>query len=338
MEAFEWEANAIARWSGSEPIITGVVLLPSRTAELHRITAVIRGAEHRFYAKRYPPNDTDGEALAKRAADLRHIANTIERASGLQPFRVVDYEPERRMLLTAETPGQPLGRIQRALCWNPRARQVAIEAWRGVGAWLGSLHWHSLDPVISTTRSSELVSYTVKRLRFWCEEDRRRLDLAKRAEEAVHLAGAALEGHPVTLVPCHGDVTTFNILIGHGVGLIDLDDFRFDMPALDISQALLELDQFSTCASAIRLTGVRTRSWQLFREAYAHAFPSGAEFWLPHLRNLAVLVLTLARRRRGGLVSKISTGLHYARILAELETSTAAVLQSKAQADYLRLA
>jgi Ser/Thr protein kinase RdoA (MazF antagonist) len=156
----------------------------------------------------------------------------------------------------------------------------------------------------------------------WSEEEPASARLAHRAEEVVRRLGSALEGSGVTLTPCHGDVTSFNILVGSdGVGLIDLDDFRFDMPAIDFSQALLELDQFSRCGGVAPLVRFRARARERLERGYGRPIPRGPEFWLPHFRNLSVFILTLARRRSGLGVSRLSNAAHYARLVAELERS-----------------
>ncbi len=319
-EDADWARRSIERHLGAARLSIDVEAIPSRLATVHRITVQTADGTRRFYLKRYPADVLAGD-FTHRADDLSSLARAV-RGAGLLPFAVVAAEPARRLLLAEETKGSPLGHLHRRLVWSPAARAAALAAWQGVGAWLAVLHRQSIAPKPSPTRAAELVSYTNARFEMWGAEEPASAQLAQRAAETVQRMGAALEGRGVTLTPCHGDVTTFNILVGKaGVGLIDLDDFRFDMPAIDISQALLELDQFSRFGGVASLARFRARARARLEHGYGHPFPQGSEFWLPHFRNLSVFILTLARRRTGVTISRLSNAAHYARLRAELARS-----------------
>jgi Ser/Thr protein kinase RdoA (MazF antagonist) len=153
------------------------------------------------------------------------------------------------------------------------------------------------------------------------------------------MVGLRLQGQAVTLTPCHADVSPFNIIVSdEAVGLVDLDDCRFDMPALDLSQSLLQIDAFSRCYSLIALPRFKQRAVGRLLQGYGRELPEGEQFWVPHLWNLAVFVLTLARRRRGLSPSRITDELHYARLRAELAQSVDRILRSKGRENYLRRA
>jgi hypothetical protein len=338
MRELDWCLDAIARWSGTRPELKSVLRLASRTAILHRITVSIDGTERRFYAKRYADGDIAPADLERRFADLRAIAGAIGTRAGLRPFVAVAAAPEESLLLTLETAGRPLGTLQRSILWNAASQRAALDAWRGAGAWLDALHWSSVSPQMSDSHAAELAAYTLQRLTWWKQEDPAAAGVCAAAEQAVRTAGSALQGTPIRLVACHGDVTSFNILVDGGVGLIDFDDFRFDLPGGDVSQALLELDQFSTFGSFTRLHGFRARAVRSFFEGYTHPVPDGAVMWLPHLRNLAVRIVTLVRRRRGVSLSRATNAWHYRRAVEELTAATRAAAASVSTADYFRRA
>src|SRR5207244_2605819 len=177
----------------------------------------------------------------------------------------------------------------------------------------------------STSRARELADYAIERFESWASDDARRRDVARAAMDSARALVAQLGGRPVTTTLCHGDVSAGNILVGpEGVGLIDFDDLRFDMPAMDLSQALLEIEEFSRAGSAVRLAGLERESTAAFREGYGRSFPEGPHFWLPHLRNLSVFVLTLARRRGGLGPGQVTTEFRYRWTIAELQRTIAA--------------
>jgi hypothetical protein len=60
------------------------------------------------------------------------------------------------------------------------------------------------------------------------------------------------------------------------------------------------------------------RAVAAFRAGYGRAFPEGPDFWLPHVRNLAVVLLTIARRRRAQTFKRALTQRRYLSTIAEL--------------------
>lgn len=300
--------------------------LPARTTRLYRVTSRVGTVEHRFYLKIYAPDEHPPEVLAARCHALERVAKAFRDADGLAPYEVIGFEPHRGIVLTAETAGEPLVRLNRPLAWNPLARSEALRAWRGIGRWLRRLHWHSLPPRASTTRPAELVEYAVERFRLWKDQDASCGEIARRAEEAVRVLGRDLEGRQVVLTPCHADISTGNIVVGPRVGLIDLDDFRYDMPGVDVSQALLAIDQFWRLVSMVPMPQFNKAARKELESGYESRLPDGPEFWLPHLSNLSVVVVTLASRRCGMSLSRLSTELHYRRIVGELGATAQSVL------------
>jgi tRNA A-37 threonylcarbamoyl transferase component Bud32 len=343
-----WARDAIARRSGREAAITEAVRVHSRSTILYRVTARVDGAERLFYLKQYPPPQAADLEFDEHVAHLKNVGehfarvSAIARAFGenpaLVPYRVVDYDASERLILSEAMSGESLGGIRRGIAWNSSVRSTVVETWRRVGEWLGTLHRHTLPPLQSAERPAELVAYTIERLRKWRETDPARAPQADRAIDAVHALGRALDGRMVELTPCHGDVTAYNIIVGRGVGLIDLDDLRFDLPGKDVSQALLELAQFTRYAGLVPLPALTRQATESFLAGYGQPLPQGPAFWLPHLRNLTVFALTQSRRRKGFSASRISNAAHYANTVREIERSVMSILETGGCGDYFRRA
>ncbi|HZL95564.1 MAG TPA: phosphotransferase [Vicinamibacterales bacterium] len=250
---------------------------------------------------------------------------------------VLAYDAAQRLLLTAQVEGEVIIALHRRLArrFGFDAREI-MDAWRGVGAWLSTLHRSTLTPVVSAARADELREYTEDRFLRWAQVDPRQQRLAHAAIDVLKAITARCGCVRLTLVPCHGDVSAYNILVSETVGLIDFDDARFDLPALDLSQAVLELRNVSRLFWTVPLKGVIQSAEAALLAGCGGNPPDGAEFWLPHFRNLSVYLLTLARRRSGATLSRVTDELRYQGILSELRRAIRAVRQSGENASYWR--
>jgi hypothetical protein len=103
--------------------------------------------------------------------------------------------------------------------------------------------------------------------------------------------------------------------------LIDFGDFRFDLPALDLSQAVMEIREYAQVGSIVPLPWIAGESERRFRKGYGSEWPSGCAWWLPHLRNLSVYLVTLApmRSHPGSFSRYLRTRRELARTLDEIE-------------------
>jgi hypothetical protein len=250
--------------------------------------------------------------------------------------RLIGLDTQRGLVLTSECTGTPLLTAYRRsiLRWlvDPR---VAIKIWGGVGAFLKSLHSAFIPPQISSTHVSQLCGYTIERLDIWGREDRRYESIARSAMEAVEVLARQLDGQMVPLVPCHGDVSAGNILIGETIGMVDFDDLRLDLAAVDLSQAVIELQEFGHLGGVIFLKNLTKRLRTSFLQQYGVSQLAGPQFWLPHLRNLSVFLLTLARRNRSFFDRSIS---RYRRTIEELCRAVQSIRDSSGMAPYWRTA
>lgn len=319
-EHLDWCREHIRNHCSGSAEIVSVLSVPSRTAQVYRLIAGTPNGQASFFLKRYPLTE-DVAHLKERFGHLYAIAGTFERSDVVSPYRVIGASAQLRLLLTVETAGDPLLTIHRAMTrrlgfGDPTA---AVRAWHGLGVWLGMLHWRAAAPRHSTTRVPEVVEYSSERLQKWAEQDPRRARLAGRAVETLAIVSSQAAQRPVRITLCHGDVSVGNVIVGKGVSLVDPDDLRFDMPALDISQALMELREFSFVASVVPLRGFARSARAAFVAGYGHPLPEGPEFWIPHLRNLSVYLLTLAGRCRGISVHRLSEQVRYRRAIQELK-------------------
>ncbi len=307
--------------------------VPSRTGAVYRLSAVAgRGERRCWYLKHYPTETSD--VLARRFADLARIAAALGQRPALTPYVMVAADAERRLLLTAEMPGQTMVALHRGVTPLFGDGPVRIAAaWRGVGTWLAALH-HTAAAAPSTTRAAEVARFAADRLRAWADADRAQQARADAALDALARVAAHGDARALMLTPCHGDVSGNNIFVSGTVGLIDFDDVRTDVPALDVSQAVLELQNLCHAWSTVPLTRLMDQAGAAFADGYGRDRPDGPPFWLLHLRNLSVFLLTLARRRRGISVSRVTNELHYGRMLAELTRTVDAVRGSDGQRSF----
>jgi len=97
------------------------------------------------------------------------------------------------------------------------------------------------------------------------------------------------------------------------------------MPGMDLSQGLLEIQEYSRIGSVVAAPGFAARATAAFRKGYGRGFPEGSEFWIPHLRNLSVMVLTLAGWRTGWGPRRVALELWYRRLIGELRRAVAVI-------------
>jgi hypothetical protein len=114
--------------------------------------------------------------------------------------------------------------------------------------------------------------------------------------------------------------------------MIDPDDLRREMPGVDLTQALWAIREYSHLGAVVPVPQLEARAIAAFKEGYGQPFPTGAALWLPQLRNLAVVVLTLARRSRRWSLSRISDDVRYRRAVLELDLTIEHLRQSARQA------
>src|SRR6266508_427102 len=320
----EWCESRIRARFGDRATITAVERLASRLAEVYRLDVGQGSDKWHCYLK-----DCTGVSLQMPVSEYVSCVLTLDTAyegqKDLLASGVLAFHPERRLLLTKEVPGRPLTALHRMIVLNPSVRATGIVAWRGVGRWLARLHWNAQPATLSDTRTAELKAFTIDRLQKWAVTDPSCSELAQRAIRATCLASSQLRDRPVTVTLCHGDVSAGNIMVnGSSVGLIDLDDVRFDLPSLDLSLAVLEIAEFSRVAPVFWLKRFAADARRALEAGYGRPFPKGSEFWLPHLRNVAVLLLTLANRRTHHWVARVSNGRRYRRTCAELARTVSA--------------
>lgn len=314
----DWAQHWIARQFGARLHIETMVQVPSRLARLHRVTLVgPDGRRSHAYLKRYVP-----EAAADWAERLSHMhaaSAALDGTPGLLPLTILAADPAEPVLLTAELPGRPLTAWHRRALVSPAARVTVARSWHGTGRWLGRVHGAARPATASLARAADLADEIDVRLDRWAALDPPRQTLIEAARRTVRGVLARLTG-PVTVVLCHGDISPGNILVdAHGVGLLDLDDLRMDMPGLDLSQARLAIEEFGHLGWPVHADRARTARWlQDFVDGYARPLPEGPDIWLPHLRNLAVFLLTLAGQREGAAPRRLAVELRYRRLLREL--------------------
>ena len=213
------------------------------------------------------------------------------------------------------------------------ARRRVEAAWRGTGRWLARLHAQRSAPGASPTRVSSLADEILVRVDRWEAADPAGAALAAETRLAVRSAVGQAAGRAVHLALCHGDVTPGNIFVhGEQVGLLDLDDLRVDLPALDLSQARLAIEEFGHLGlPALAGRRARTTAWlRALAEGYGRPLPDGPEYWLPHLRNLVVYLLTLAPQRTGAGAGRLAAELRYRRLAHELGATLSDVQRGRA--------
>ena len=321
-DAIAWARDTLLQQSGDDFRLDAVRRVPSRLSDLHQLTTVSSAGAQRFYLKRYAPGEL--ETRSDRLSHLAAIAAAVDCVPGLLTSRTVAIDVPRGLWLTTAVPGRPLATLHRSAIFSKATRETARDTWRGAGRWLSRLHRHALAPVVSRSRAAELVQETRGRLELWRRQDPPRAHVAESAQVGLAILDGHLADRPISIVLCHGDVTAGNIMVhGQSVGLIDLDDIHLDMPAFDLSQAWLAIDEFGHSGlGEARFSPGRAAAWKAaFEDGYGQVLPRGPEFWLPHVRNVVMYLLNLSRRRTGVGLARLATELRYRRLIHELQVT-----------------
>jgi aminoglycoside phosphotransferase (APT) family kinase protein len=321
-----WIAGCFrARWGG-DPEALEVDAVRSRTASVARVSATVGGARRTTFVKRCAPRGLFG-SLAEYFDALRRVTTAVAAAESFAPLDIVGIDVERGLLMTASMPGATLASIisRRSIIAGFAERHAPLSATFGALArYLTVLH--GVGAGDGTGRARTLGVYTTARLTGWADADARHAPLARRAATRVDDLVTRLDGREPPLVLCHGDVTPQNVLLGDRLGLIDWDDLRWDFPAADLSQVVLGIGHLTWLQRLHTGREPRATIAASFRAAY-RPWPDGAAWQLPHLRNLAVYLVTLAARRkteRGW--ARRQTDRQYQSFIAELTATLDAPL------------
>jgi len=323
-EHVRWCTQQICQWAGRPVRIDRFERVASRLAVLHRVLVDDAGRCLEFFLKSYPQS-VEGPQLADHLRTLCLVQQAMSRDTRLAPFPMVAADANLRLLLMLPMPGHRLSDLHAAL-WRRETRAMALNAWRGLGMWLAALHWNAQAPITSTTHLRTLCEYSRERFQQWASCDPSMARLSQDACTALSNASEAWGNRPVTLTLCHGDVCPANVFAGERVGLIDLDDLRLDMPALDLSQALLYLHDFGRLLSLVPFPRFGGRAREALEAGYGRPFPTGLEFAVPHLRNLSVFLVTLAQRMAGGRLG-VSDRLQYRWVIEELRRTVTGIVR-----------
>jgi aminoglycoside phosphotransferase len=290
-ELFRWASEAVRARGKGVDLMRGESMA-SRTGRLYRLHVTSDGRRQIYFVKTADPADLEATLALQH---LPEVARAFQRTPTTGFADVVAADAGRGWLLTAAVEGVSLHAYRGQALAALDLRQ-ATRVWGTIGRWLHDLH-SCLAPRVHTSHAEELVSDITHRLSLWARQDPAHAELASRAIEATSLAGGALG--TAHLVVCHGDVTSGNIVIGgERVTLIDFGDLRFDLPALDLSQALMESWEYGRVSSIVPLPFIGRRSERRLREGYGKDWPEGPAWWLPHMLNLAVYLVTLSPNRR----------------------------------------
>ncbi len=321
-EAIAWARETLRQQSGDDLRLDDIRRVTSRLTDLHQLRAVSRSGAQTFYLKRYAAGEL--ETRPDRLSHLAAVAAAVDRVPGLLSSRTVAIDVPRGLLLTTAVPGRPLAALHRSAIFSRATRETASDTWRGVGRWLNRLPRHALGPVMSRSKAPELLQETRTRLDVWRRQDPARTHVAEAAQAGLAVLEEQLAERSVQIVLCHGDVTVGNIIVhGQSVGLIDLDDVHPDMPAVDLSQAWLAMDEFGHSGlGGSRVSQARAAAWvAAFEEGYGQILPHGPEFWIPHTRNLVMYLLNLSRRRAGLRLARLATELRDRRLIHDLQAT-----------------
>ena len=315
----DWAVSQLRAQLGKSAAIVAQPI-DSRLGELHRIEAVVGPTRRTYYLKKYALASA-GVTWSEHITGLGTVAGALDGVPGLLPYTVIASDSIRQTILVAEMPGRPLIALHRAAILSLRGRRDSIVAWRGVGRWLGRLHRFS-EQKVSGEWALGLAEDITVRLRQWQQHDRGHAPLVDRAVSLTALVARQLAARELTLALCHVDVTVGNILVhGESVGFIDYDDLRSDMPGTDVSQAELEIEEFSRAGSVVPIPFLKRQVLGAFRDGYGEPYPTGAELWLPRLRTWAVVLLTMSRAPKPGGPAGIAARRRYLRTIAELRRS-----------------
>jgi hypothetical protein len=313
-----WIADCFrTRW-GAEPESLDLREVPSRTASVVRVSASVGGTRRTTFVKRCAPRGRFASP-ADYFDVLRRVMTAVAADESLAPLDLVGIDVDRGLLMTAPMPGVTLASIisRRGILAGFAQRHAPLSATFGLLArYLTALHGVGHRP--GAGQAGALGAYTATRFTAWADADARHATLARRALARVEDLVAHLDGREPPIVLCHGDVTPQNVLLGDRLGLIEWYDLRWYFAAGDLSLVVLGIGHLSWLQ---RLHAGRERPDTIassFRAAY-RPWPAGAVWQLPHLRNLAVYLVTLAVRRQTerGWARRQTNG-HYQYFIAEL--------------------
>ena len=324
----DWALQQVQGWLQRAAVLVDSAEVPSRLAVVHRLTTSIETTPHVFYLKEYSAASIEDEQeFWPNLKRLQLAAGAFAGNSELAPLGIVAMDEPRRLLLTAAVEGPTIAALHRG--WIAPALRMGdiVNGWRGAGRWLRTLI-AAIPSQESFDRVPFLLAFTRQRLELWVQSDPAAAHLAGQVGQALDVLQQHLAGRSVRLVACHGDVSAHNVVVGERVGLIDIDDFRFEMAGLDVSQAQIEIGEFSRIARVLRFAPLRVAAERAFRAGYGEPSPAGPEFWLPHIRNLVVRVLTLARKERGLTPSELNTTLSYRWAMGKLRQTVTQVINT----------
>jgi hypothetical protein len=326
----EWALRRVQEWTHGTPTLVDAFKTPSRLAVVHRLTTSIDGTPRVFYLKEYSAGSIEDEH--EFWPNLKRLQSASAAFGGdphVAPLEIAAIDETRRLLLTAAVEGPTIADLHHG--WIAPAFRMPdiVSGWRAAGRWLRTLI-AALPSYESVDRPSFLLGFTRQRLEWWVRSDPSAARFAAHAGRALDVLQRHFADRSVQLVACHGDVSAHNVVVGTRVGLIDVDDFRFEMAGLDVSQAHIEIAEFSRIARILRFPPLRLAAERAFHTGYGEPSPSGPELWLPHMRNLAVRVLTLARKERGLRPSRLHATLSYRWAIGELRKTATEVLSSGA--------
>ncbi len=317
-----WALTQLRTSLGPSAVITEVNLVPARVATLARLRVQSDAGTAAFYLKQDPDVPREGAPWPDHCVHLHAVSQAFHQVPGLLPFPLLSADAGLRATLSADVQGDTAWTYYRRSLRSGEARRQMVAMWGGVGRWLSRLHDVQHEPITSA-RAEALGAYVVQRLEGWKAEDPGQTALADAALAAVGRLTRQLTRDGGTATLCHGDVSVGNILTRDGaVVLIDMDDLRVDLPGMDVSQALTEIDEFTRFSSTFRIPGFHAAAVKAFRAGYASPWPTGPAFWLPHLRNLAVAAITLAPHRQ--TQPRIWTNRRYRRVIREIRRTVIA--------------
>lgn len=264
----------------------------SRVSALYRLFVQTPTGQGRLYLKVFDPQLTPTAAIS----DLRTVSEAFGISGDLAFVKVIAADPRAGVVLFDEAEGIPLPSFRNRSLSRLRISGM-IEVWHRAGQWLRRLHWETQFSRVDPDVGSRTASYIHERLRRWANLDPHNAALAQRVGTITDRIALDV-GAASMLVPCHGDISPGNIMVGSAVTFIDFDDFRFDLPALDLSQAIMEIREYGRLASMLPLPPIGMLAERRFREGYGtDRWPTGAAWLLPHISNLAVYLVTMAPKR-----------------------------------------
>jgi hypothetical protein len=321
----------VEEWTHATPTLVDAFQTPSRLAVVHRLTTSIDGIPRVFYLKEYSAGGIEDEhEFWPNLKRLKSASAAFAGDLNLAPLEIVAIEETRRLLLTAAVEGSTIAALHKGWIAPAVRMRAIISGWRGAGRWLRTLIT-AIPSYESIDRAPFLLEFTRQRLESWVQSDPAAAHLAAQVTLALDQLERYFSSRPVQLVACHGDVSAHNVVVGTRVGLIDIDDFRFEMAGLDVSQAHIEIAEFSRIARVVRFGSLRRAAEHAFAVGYGKPGPVGPDFWLPHIRNLVVRVVTLARKERRLSPATINARLSYRWAIRELRrTATEVVRISRA--------